>query len=547
MPNLSESLQGRDLGHLRIVAEFWGIELNAPDTRTALPQLAAAMLDAQLAGEIVNDLPEQAQAALQDLKQQGGRIPWALFTRRYGEVREMGVGRRDREQPYLEPVSAAELLWYYGLLARAFFDIAEGVEEFAYIPNDLLPLLSLRSYQPPVVLGRAAFHAEYTHTMLASERILDHACTLLAILRSGLPVPDEFSISPYTFPLPSQALQSLLLSGGMIDETLQPVPEAARLFLESPPGEALAGLVSTWKQSQHFNELRLVPGLSSEGSWQNDPLQTRLLLLDLLESIPGGEWWNLSSFIAALKQHQPDFQRSGGEYDTWFIRNLETGEFLRGFESWDQVEGAWLVFFVTGPLAWLGLVDLASAQPGGAVTAFRLSAWAGPLLVGKAPDGLPQEAAKLVLRSDAYLHAPRLTPRAVRYQVARFCQWDKETPAGYDYHITPASLVRARQQGLAVQHLLGLLRKSAEAVPPSLVKALERWEAQGSQAQIETLSVLRFYSPEILPALRKSRAARYLGEPLGPAAIAVKPGAEKKVLDILAELGYLGELKPEAK
>ena len=70
----------------------------------------------------------------------------------------------------------------------------------------------------------------------------------------------------------------------------------------------------------------------------------------------------------------------------------------------------------------------------------------------------------------------------------------------------------------------------------------ERWEERGrGDAILENLLVLRLSSPEVLEALRKSRAARFLGDPLGPTAVIVNPGAAEKVLTILAELGYLGE------
>ena len=45
----------------------------------------------------------------------------------------------------------------------------------------------------------------------------------------------------------------------------------------------------------------------------------------------------------------------------------------------------------------------------------------------------------------------------------------------------------------------------------------------------------------MLQRLRSSRAARFLGDPLGPTTVIVKPGAASKVLSILAEMGYLGE------
>jgi hypothetical protein len=87
-----------------------------------------------------------------------------------------------------------------------------------------------------------------------------------------------------------------------------------------------------------------------------------------------------------------------------------------------------------------------------------------------------------------------------------------------------------------------LLRRTASAPPtPNLVRALERWEDNGTQADFEQVVVLRVKSPEILTALRKSRAARFLGDPLGPAAVIVKAGAREKVLQALVELGYLAE------
>ena len=41
--------------------------------------------------------------------------------------------------------------------------------------------------------------------------------------------------------------------------------------------------------------------------------------------------------------------------------------------------------------------------------------------------------------------------------------------------------------------------------------------------------------------MRKSKAARFLGEPLGPTSVVIKPGAQPKVMAALAELGLLAE------
>jgi hypothetical protein len=74
-----------------------------------------------------------------------------------------------------------------------------------------------------------------------------------------------------------------------------------------------------------------------------------------------------------------------------------------------------------------------------------------------------------------------------------------------------------------------------------LVKALKRWDANGTEARVQSQVVLKVSRPEVLEELRKSRASRFLGEILGPTAVIVKDGAQSKVLAALAELGLLAE------
>lgn len=547
MPTLFQNLRNHDLGHLKIVAGLWGIELDATDVQQAATSLAQAMTELPLVEEVVESLPAEGQEALADLLGHGGRLPWSLFTRRFGSIREMGPGKRDRERPYLKPVSPAEVLWYRGLLARAFFDTETGPEEFAFIPEDLVPRLSVARPAPQNALGRPANPAERAHPLPASDRILDDSCTLLAALRLGLPLSEIEAawVTPPLppFPLTSRLLASLLSAAGLLDAGQLPRPEPVRHFLEAPRGEALAQLVAAWLDSAEFNELALIPTLSLEGEWGNDPLRARRAVLDFLSTIPGDTWWSLPAFVEAVRQAHPDFQRPAGDYDSWFIRDRSSGKYLRGFENWDAVEGALLRFIVSGPLHWLGLVDLAAPAAGQPPAAFRTSPWWGTLLGRAAPASLPLEDEAIQARSDARLRLPRFVPRSARYQLARFCEWEGSAGEAYRYRVTAASLERARQQGLRASHLLALLHRHAPAVPPALVKALERWEERGTEARLERLVVLRLRSPAILQELRASRAARFLGDPLGPAAVIVKPGAQDKILAALAEMGLLAEVQ----
>lgn len=549
MMDLAHCLHGKDSGFLAIVASLWEIKgSDIPSEgaagREALGRMVEAMCDPETVSRVVTALPDESRHALEELAASGGMIPWPQFTRQHGQVREMGAARRDRERPHLEPISPSEVLWYRALLHRIFLDTPNGPQEFACIPSDLLPLLpepSLPAGAPP---GYAASAAERQAHISTNDRILDHACTLLAALRLGLASDSpEFLAGAWNtsaFAPTFSELQALLQAASLIEPSSRlPYPEPARRFLEMPRPAALAHLVRAWMHSAEFNELRMVPGLACEGDWKNNPLQARYAVLDLLEQIPQGTWWSLTGLIESIHHSNPDFQRHAGDYDSWFIRDTLTGEFLRGFESWHRVEGSLIRYMIGGPLHWLGLVDLAAPAADLPASAFRLSHWSRALFSGALPDGLETEDETFLVSSDARLRIPRLVPRIARYQAARFCTWEKADEEVYAYRITPASLIRARQQNLRVSHLLTLLRRSALTVPPSLARALLRWEENGVEAHLERVLVLRLRSPEMLQALRRSRAARFLGELLGPTAVVVKTSAQDKVLSVLAELGYL--------
>lgn len=577
MPSLAQTLPSNDIGFLRIVASLWGLELTSSDPAEAAVELADSLCDAELLEEVVSTLSKQGRSALTALLAENGRMPWVVFARRFGELREMGPGKRDREQPHLQPSSAAEILFYRGLVAKAFFNpdtqdkfADKGPQEFAFIPDDMFMALDFAGMIPEPareesleevpdayqedfetsesagpreknspsantstesdLLGRPASPAEKAVPSLAGDRILDDACTYLAAVRMGLEPPELF--------VPVAVLRELLIASGVVSST-NLAPEVVKSFLESPREKALLLLRTAWQSSESFNELRQLPGLVFEGGWSNQSLVTREFLLNLLEPIPDGQWWSLPAFVRDIKTRYPDYQRPAGDYDSWFIRRQADGVFLRGFASWDEVDGALIRYMVSGPLHWLGLLDLAASDAGAAPTAFRANN------ENQRPAVSPsqfEENGKLTVTSQGKIIVPRLAPRAVRYQIARFCEWDAQKEQEYHYRVTAGTLKRAREQGLKAEHLLGILRKhSAAPLPPPFVKALQRWEQNGTEARVESLVVLKVSRPEVLSELRASKAGRFLGEIIGPTTVAIQAGAEARVMAALAELGILAE------
>ena len=421
------------------------------------------------------------------------------------------------------------------MLARAFFDTHDGPQEFTFIPDDLFEIIRrgdspvperVRSAPTEKPLGRPALPREKALPYPVTDRILDNATTLLAALRMGY----EFSETE-----PKYGLEKRFLTcAGILKENV-PQPEGTKAFLEAPREEALNMLTDAWLESDTFNELRMVPGLIFEGEWKNDPRATREFLLQLLDAIPKDKWWSLSAFVQDIKEKHPDFQRPAGDYDSWFIRSEISGDYLRGFENWSDVDGVLVQFFISLILGVLGKVDMAYLGEMEPVSAFRVR--------GKLPISVEPENAKLSISSKGLILIPRLFSRVARYQIARFCAWEEHKwEDEYRYKVTPESLKNAQKQGLKVEQLLSLLAKhSKEKIPPVMVKALKRWDGYGTEARIQSHAVLRVSRPDILEELRKSRASRFLGEILGPTAVIVKDGAQSKVLEVLAEIGLLAE------
>ena len=308
MPDLTHALRGNDLEFLRMVANAWGLELIQPDAITALPVLVDSLKDAALLREVLDVLPQEALQALQTLLENDGKMLWAAFCRKFGEVRPMGPGKRDRERPDLKPTSITEVLWYRALIGKAFFNLPPEPQEYAFIPEDLTKFMAHLAPEPTTQLGYPASPEESEHIFPVNDRILNHACTLLAAIRAGI----DLDLLENRWPIPTPILIGLLYSAGLVDASLQIQTEAVRSFLEATRGDALLQLSQGWLQSEAFNDLRYLPGLTFEGQWDNRSLQTRSILVDALTRLPQEPWWNLESLISSIREKMPDFQRPGG-------------------------------------------------------------------------------------------------------------------------------------------------------------------------------------------------------------------------------------------
>jgi hypothetical protein len=388
----------------------------------------------------------------------------------------------------------------------------------------------------------------------ATTTAVDDMTTLLAYLQVE-DVPSEKdalrqqviqALAPYWLGDNDPARVALLLSlagsmGLAANENglFKPVPSNARQWLDDTRPRQVRALVEAWRDTTLFNDLWHTPGLLPEDTgWRNDPLLARQTVLTFLEMVPPDQWWPVADLVALVKAEEPDFQRPAGDYESWYIRDAESGDYLQSFESWDQVDGAVLWFILTGPMHWLGLLDR-----GDDGTQSRLTIY-GRALVGETewPDP-PEERAHLTIQAEGTLNAPRTLSRYERFQLARFTEWVSSGDP-YVYELTITGLQRAAKQDIHVDAIQAFLRRASGSTLPDVVaRLLQQWEKTGrADVWLSRVVILRANDPQALQAIvDEPELRRYLGAQLGQNAVIVRAGQEQDLAAALRQHGILAE------
>jgi len=543
MPTLTEMLKEYDRSLQLIIADQWGIDQDLDQKADTAKQIAEQFAANHLAKELLDSLSQNERKLIQHLVHDGGRIQRDQIERAFGSIREMGAARRHKERPDQNPLSVAEALYYKGLIGIAFLSGQAGIEEFIYIPDDVL--LALQNLEPADshIQLPGIPEDQIAVKLFTSDAILDHACILLAALRSGRAV-DSIKFSHPR--LHAYFLLQLLKEINLVKEDLSVQPDQVRIFLEEERCSSFSKLISAWQTSFTINELRMLEDLEFEGKWQNDPQSTRKNLIRIISQLPSNTWFKTESFIEWVHQFHPDFQRTAGDYDAWFIRERATGDYLKGYENWTKIEGRLLQFMLTGPLFWLGFIDLGLISRKPALSAFRLSDWSSSLFQNEFPNYVPKEHQSLKINEQLEFHLERPFVREYHYQIARFSKLSRIQKNRYVYQVTPQSLQFAENQGINIKQIMALTSKLAgKSTPPNFTKVLINWQNSHTRVNIQKSLLIRVSSPVILDQLISGGMGEYVTERISPTCAKVRQDSVEKIKMVLLRMGYLADIDPE--
>ncbi len=572
MQTLKRMLRDTDESLLRVLAKRWRVDERGLDRNGLVDALNAAMLTPENIERVFDSLTDAERGALQALFGAARKMPVQMFELVYGAIRLPSAGIITRDRPHENPQSVAESLLYRGLIGRGADEAGVGIGFVMYIPEDLAAILPLHKtgYSAAALdpEGKAAASSAATPSApvqieplapdeiedprAADTSIVDDMTTVLAFLQVNVCQFDRYQgtddhtverLLPHLLVDDVARLTFMIevgISAGLIEiqnARLFPRRAEARQWLELTRSGQLKDLVDAWLRSTEFRELWRTPGLLVEEAAGYDPAAARHALLDILrEDAPKTDWWSMDSFIELVGAKNPSFQRPGADFDGWYIRNDED-EYLNGFENWPAVEGAVLEFYLSGPLHWLGLLDLAEY-------AARLNGYGRALLDNRwieqadAPESLRIEA-------NGDIIATRKAARYTRFQLARFTSWHSPaTLSGepYIYRLDGAGIKRGAEQGIntdAIAKFLGRVSADDTPLPPSITQLLSSWhDGPAASVTLEQHIILRTTSKTVLDALWDNPPLRrYFGARLGDTAVIVRADQWQALSAALGEAG----------
>lgn len=501
----------------RILAQLWDLP---PDADAE--QITASLTQPARVKQQWERLSEAERAALTCVLQEGGSLPTPIMQREWGIVREPGSFAHPRA--YLDalgsPASPAERLYLMGLLVRDHDDrgpVFRVLNDFrALLPRveprvrrlDVSPVADAPEMDP--------LHLEYVDQavvallQLAEEGLLqtldDGALNKASLVKVAARIRPGENLRgvrreadwPW-FALIRHAVVGAALLSRTTDGLLRHGPAAER-WLKAPRPERLRLLVEGWIES-HFNELTVLCGLSLRSTPFHLRLpESRRRLLDLLATLPAEIWLPVAATVAEVQQVDPDFLRRNGRYDGWLIYDGR-GKLLSGQESWMLVEGVFVEVVIVGTLRWLGLVDAAGTER---LDMFRLNALGAYLLQDAPLDSEPAPEPLVVQGTFEVICPPGATLWA-HYQLGRIAEPVSDEAAAV-YRLTRRSVLRAVEQGMTPEGIVGFLTENGRApVPQGVASYIFEWSGQAGRLKLEEAALLRADDPLRLAELKRAR------------------------------------------
>jgi len=344
---------------------------------------------------------------------------------------------------------------------------------------------------------------------------------------------------------------------------LQIREDLMRALLALPPARRLEIINTAWLDAEDLPELGMVVGekgplalhysLKGQAYWpatHPNARAVRELVARIVGYLPAEtEWYGVEALLALCRKLAPDLLGNPNVYGGlrwWFSRHGSSRVFdLAQPQDWRRVWAALVRSILTGPMSWMGLIEVGTHH--GEPVAFRVRPSAAGL--GERPVTMERvdDAPPLLLEIDPDTHTPLVTvppntpDSGIHTTLAAIGTMAGASPQGLRYRLTAQGVQRAFDSGASGPQLLAVLGERAGNTLPEAVRAImERWwESYGAIRLYDEVTLVEL-GDDLL--LRELLAASSLGAAVlhtfSPRLVAIDSARVDVMVADLTRLGY---------
>jgi Helicase conserved C-terminal domain len=276
---------------------------------------------------------------------------------------------------------------------------------------------------------------------------------------------------------------------------------------------------SFWNELLYLPEVNIRPGPVPMDPAHDEVIRARATVMERVLHETVAVWRDFPTFIARTKLYAPNllFPRQYGSRAERYSSNsnpygwdfrLRRG-WLTHREGWHMVEGSFARAVVSGPLYWLGMVELDNQEKPGA---FRLEK--GVLLIMDATLASPQEEdwGRLIVQPNFELIALAPVSELLLVTLDRFAERVSLEHIA-QYRLTKASVTRALQKGIHADEIQQALQRAVAGgeIPQNVYYSLSEWERQARRVEIwQEMTLLEVDDAALLDTLFANEEVRIL-------------------------------------
>ena len=254
------------------------------------------------------------------------------------------------------------------------------------------------------------------------------------------------------------------------------------------------------------------------------------------------------TFIARMKLYMPYLlfpRQYGPRAERYSVGSNPYGwnfRLRRGWlthrEGWHLVEGGFIRTILSGPLAWLGIVDVNEEEH---PNAFLLAQGAGLAAHATLSEAIDPTWGRLVVQPNFDLVALAPVPERLLVDLDRFAERVRLEHIA-QYRLSKSSVTRAVQLGLSAEAIYQIIEEAAGGtIPQNVHYSLQEWERQARRVELwRAATLLEVDDPALLDELFAApETSGLLLHRLAPTLAEVATGHLAHLQELLWQRDYL--------